>query len=185
MRSGAPRVIEFNCRFGDPEAQAVLARLRSDLPALCLAALARRLHEVSASIGIRAPRSASCWPRPGIRARCRLGAPINGLDRAAQLPGKVFHAGTELRDGQVVTSGGRVLCAVGLGADVAQRSAPPMIWSIASASPERNFAMTSVTGPSRAVAEQRGAQQAPPRRRAFAALAHRGYRGFVIAARSP
>ena len=117
--SGAPRVIEFNCRFGDPEAQAVLARLRSDLPALCLAALERRLDREPIDWDERAALGV-VLAAAGYPGSVRLGQEITGLDRATLLPGKVFHAGTELRDGKVVTSGGRVLCAVGLGAGVSQ-----------------------------------------------------------------
>ena len=127
-RSGAPRVIEFNCRFGDPEAQAVLARLRSDLPALCNAAIDDRLGEYvmdwdpRASLGV-------VLAAEGYPGAVQGGRVISGLERAAGLPGKVFHAGTELRDGQVVTSGGRVLCAVGLGGGVAaaQRAAYDLV----------------------------------------------------------
>ncbi len=118
-KQGAPRVIEFNCRFGDPEAQAVLSRLRSDLPALCLAALEGRLAvqhiewDPRAALGV-------VLAAEGYPGQLRLGQAISGLERAAQLPGKVFHAGTERRGEAVVTSGGRVLCAVGLGDKVAQ-----------------------------------------------------------------
>jgi phosphoribosylamine---glycine ligase len=116
--NGAPRVIEYNCRFGDPEAQAVLARLRSDLPLLITAALAHRLRgqhiewDERAALGV-------VLAAPGYPGPVQTGAVISGLDRAAELPGKVFHAGTGLRDGRIVTSGGRVLCAVGLGTGVA------------------------------------------------------------------
>jgi phosphoribosylamine--glycine ligase len=115
---GAPRVIEYNCRFGDPEAQAVLARLRSDLPALCLAALAGELagHAIEwdprAALGV-------VMAAPGYPGEPQLGAAISGLDTAAALPGKVFHAGTQAEGSRVLTSGGRVLCAVGLGERVA------------------------------------------------------------------
>jgi phosphoribosylamine--glycine ligase len=127
-RDGAPRVIEFNCRFGDPEAQAVLARLRSNLPQLCLAALDGRLAQQQidwdprASLGV--VMAAAGYPGP-----VRGGDAIHGLERAAALPGKVFHAGTELRDGAVRTSGGRVLCAVALGPAVseAQRAAYALV----------------------------------------------------------
>lgn len=121
---GTPRVLEFNCRFGDPETQPILMRLRSDLVALCLAAVDGRL-------GTEAdwdPRSAvgvvlAAGGYPGDYAR---GDVIAGLDDAARIPGvKVFHAGTAERDGQVVTAGGRVLCVCGLGDSVsaAQRTA--------------------------------------------------------------
>ncbi|MDE2219708.1 MAG: phosphoribosylamine--glycine ligase [Gammaproteobacteria bacterium] len=116
---GAPRVIEYNCRCGDPEAQAVLARLRSDLPALCLDALAGRLAGARIDWDERAALGV-VMAAAGYPGSVRTGAVITGLERAATLPGKVFHAGTELRAGRVVTSGGRVLCAVGLGAGVAE-----------------------------------------------------------------
>jgi phosphoribosylamine--glycine ligase len=115
--SGAPKVIEFNVRFGDPETQPVLMRLKSDLPALCEAALAGKLDRIEAEWDSRAALgvviAASGYPDT-----VRKGDVITGLDGAARLPGKVFHAGTALRDHQVVTDGGRVLCAVGLGATV-------------------------------------------------------------------
>ncbi len=117
--SGAPSVIEFNCRFGDPEAQAVLARLRSDLPALCMAALEGRLAgqhidwDERAALGV-------VLAAAGYPGASTPGARISGLERAAARPGKIFHAGTEKRGDAIVTRGGRVLCAVGLGAGVAQ-----------------------------------------------------------------
>ncbi|HEV7431664.1 MAG TPA: phosphoribosylamine--glycine ligase [Steroidobacteraceae bacterium] len=116
---GAPRVIEFNCRFGDPEAQAVLARLRSDLPSLCIAALEGRLAAQRIEWDPRAALGV-VLAAEGYPGKPQLGRPLSGLERAAQLPGKVFHAGTEQRGDTIVTSGGRVLCAVGLGAQVAQ-----------------------------------------------------------------
>jgi phosphoribosylamine--glycine ligase len=114
---GAPKVIEYNVRFGDPETQPVLARLKSDLTQLCEAALAGRLDRVEAEWDSRAALGvvlAAC----GYPEQVRKGDVITGLDGAARLPGKVFHAGTQQRGGQVVTDGGRVLCAVGLGATV-------------------------------------------------------------------
>jgi len=125
---GTPNVLEFNCRFGDPETQPVLARLTSDLATLCEAALAGRLDTVRAEWDPRAALgvviAASGYPEEP-----RLGDVIAGLDQAATLSGKVFHAGTRLEGGRVVTSGGRVLCAVGLGDDVAlaQRAAYALI----------------------------------------------------------
>jgi phosphoribosylamine--glycine ligase len=125
---GAPRVIEFNCRFGDPEAQAVLARLRSNLPQLCLAALDGRLAQQQIDWDPRAALGV-VMAAGGYPGAARSGDAIHGLERAAALPGKVFHAGTELQDGAVRTSGGRVLCAVGLGAKVseAQRAAYQLV----------------------------------------------------------
>jgi phosphoribosylamine--glycine ligase len=116
---GAPSVIEFNCRFGDPETQPIMARLRSDLTLLCEAALDGRLDGISmdwdprASLGVVVAAG-------GYPDAVRKGDAIDGLDAAARMPGKVFHAGTALdARGRVVTNGGRVLCAVGLGASVA------------------------------------------------------------------
>jgi phosphoribosylamine--glycine ligase len=114
---GTPKVLEFNCRFGDPETQPILARLRSDLTVLCDAALDGRLAaqpiewDPRAAVGV-------VLAAPGYPDTVRTGDVIHGLEAAAGLPGKVFHAGTSLRDGEVITSGGRVLCAVGLGATV-------------------------------------------------------------------
>lgn len=112
--SGAPRVIEFNCRFGDPEAQPVMTRLNSDLTMLCEAALDGKLDQAraewipQAAIGV--VMAAENYPETP-----RKGDVITGLDAAARLPGKVFHAGTTLNGNDVVTNGGRVLCAVGTG----------------------------------------------------------------------
>jgi phosphoribosylamine--glycine ligase len=121
---GTPNVLEFNCRFGDPESQPILARLKSDLLDLCEAALAGRLDEAKAAWDARAAVGV-VLAAEGYPDNARLGDVIAGLDEAARLDGKVFHAGTRLEDGKVLTAGGRVLCAVGLGADVAaaQRSA--------------------------------------------------------------
>ncbi len=128
---GAPKVIEFNCRFGDPEAQAVLARLRSDLPQLCLAALEGRLAQQQIDWDPRAALGV-VMAAAGYPETARSGDLIHGLERAATLPGKVFHSGTALRAGSVQTSGGRVLCAVGLGAKVleAQRAAYQLVQGI-------------------------------------------------------
>ena len=116
---GTPNVIEFNCRFGDPEAQPVIMRLVSDLTVLCEAAVDRRLHEVTAEWDSRAALGV-VLAAGGYPDAVNKGDVIGGLERAAQLPGKVFHAGTRLEAGQVVTNGGRVLCAVGLGTTVAE-----------------------------------------------------------------
>ncbi len=111
---GSPKVIEFNCRFGDPEAQPVMSRLNSDLTLLCDAALDGKLDQVSASwipqAALGVVMAAGNYPDSP-----RKGDIISGLEQAAKLPGKVFHAGTRLENNHVVTSGGRVLCAVGLG----------------------------------------------------------------------
>jgi phosphoribosylamine--glycine ligase len=121
-QDGTPNVLEFNCRLGDPETQPVLSRLRSDLPALCLAALAGRLDTVTAEWDPRAALGV-VLAADGYPETVRAGERIEGLERAAALAGdrgKIFHAGTRLAGEAVLTDGGRVLCAVGLGADVAQ-----------------------------------------------------------------
>jgi phosphoribosylamine--glycine ligase len=116
--SGAPKVIEYNVRFGDPETQPVLSRLQSDLTVLCEAALAGKLDTVSAAWDPRAALGV-VMAAHGYPEEVRKGDVVTGLARAEQLPGKLFHAGTTLRDDQVVTAGGRVFCAVGLGHSVA------------------------------------------------------------------
>jgi phosphoribosylamine---glycine ligase len=116
--SGAPKVIEYNVRFGDPETQPVLARLQSDLTVLCEAALAGKLDSVSATWDPRAALGV-VMAAHGYPDEVRKGDVVTGLERAAELPGKLFHAGTTLRNEQVVTAGGRVFCAVGLGTTVA------------------------------------------------------------------
>jgi phosphoribosylamine--glycine ligase len=121
---GTPNVLEYNCRFGDPETQPVLSRLRSNLTQLCLAALAGRLDRVPAEWDARAALGI-VLAAAGYPNTVRTGDVIHGLEAAAALPGKVFHAATRAEHGGVLTSGGRVLCAVGLGATVgaAQRQA--------------------------------------------------------------
>jgi phosphoribosylamine--glycine ligase len=125
---GTPNVLEFNCRFGDPETQPVLMRLNSDLTALCEAALDGHLDQMHAQWDTRAALGV-VMAAAGYPDSVRRGDVIAGLPQAALLPGKVFHAGTRLEAGQVVTSGGRVLCAVGLGERVsdAQREAYALV----------------------------------------------------------
>jgi len=125
---GTPNVLEFNCRFGDPETQPIMSRLRSDLTVLCEAALEGRLDEASMDWDSRAALGV-VLAAAGYPDTVRKGDEIRGLDRAAQLPGKVFHAGTTQRNDHVITYGGRVLCAVGLGESVsdAQRAAYALV----------------------------------------------------------
>ena len=118
---GTPNVLEFNCRFGDPETQPVLMRLKSDLVQLCSAALDGRLNQVDAQWDSRAALGV-VMAAQGYPDNYPRGDVITGLAAAARLPGKVFHAGTRLADGKVLTNGGRVLCAVGLGESVRRRS---------------------------------------------------------------
>ncbi len=119
---GVPKVLEFNCRFGDPETQPIMARLQSDFVDLLEAALDERLDQVSAQWDERASLGV-VLAAGGYPDSYRKGDVITGLEAAAQLEGKVFHAGTAEKNGQVVTNGGRVLCAVGLGHTVTQAQA--------------------------------------------------------------
>jgi phosphoribosylamine--glycine ligase len=145
---GTPNVLEFNCRFGDPETQPILMRLQSDLVDLCEAALAGggALDRVDVRWDPRAALGV-VMAAGGYPDAYRKGDPISGLDAAARLPGKVFHAGTCMQaatgtqavagthagagtklgagteTAQIVTAGGRVLCAVGLGDSVAAAQA--------------------------------------------------------------
>lgn len=115
---GQPKVIEYNCRFGDPETQPIMMRLRSDLAALCLAALDGRLDQVEADWDPR-PTLGVVMAAGGYPDGYDKGDAIHGLDDADSDTVKVFHAGTAEKDGQVVTSGGRVLCVTALGDSVA------------------------------------------------------------------
>ncbi len=117
MADGTPKVIEFNCRMGDPETQPILMRLKSDLAALCFAALDGTLGQRKAEWDERAALGVvmAAGGYPGSYAK---GSVIDGLDEADSDTQKVFHAGTSDVDGNVVTNGGRVLCVVGLGDSV-------------------------------------------------------------------
>ena len=119
--NGAPRTIEFNCRFGDPETQPIMSRLDSDLADLVQAALDRRLDKVQAEWN---PQTAVgvVLAAAGYPDSPRKGDAIEGMEAANKI-GKVFHAGTAVSDGHTVTNGGRVLCVVGLGDDVKQAKA--------------------------------------------------------------
>ena len=128
MPDGAPKVIEFNCRFGDPETQPILLRMRSDLVAHCVAALDGRLDAEHAEWDPRAALGV-VLAAGGYPGDYRKGDAIGGLDGLDSADAKVFHAGTAERDGRVVTSGGRVLCATALGGSVgeAQRRAYALV----------------------------------------------------------
>jgi phosphoribosylamine--glycine ligase len=130
-KDGTPNVLEFNCRFGDPETQPVLSRLRSDLVTLIEAALAGRLDTARADWDPRAALGV-VLAAAGYPEEPRTGDAIAGLDEAAKLPGKVFHAATRRDGARIVTAGGRVLCAVGLGDGVAaaQRAAYELVGRI-------------------------------------------------------
>jgi len=115
---GAPKIIEYNCRFGDPETQPIMVRLKSDLVALCLAAEEGRLDTQSCEWDSRAAVGV-VLAAGGYPASYRKGDVISGFDAAEATGCKVFHAGTAEKDGQVITSGGRVLCVTALGDSVA------------------------------------------------------------------
>ncbi|MFO1315937.1 MAG: phosphoribosylamine--glycine ligase [Burkholderiales bacterium] len=124
---GAPKVLEFNCRMGDPETQPIMARLKSDLVDLVEHAIDGTLDTVEAEWDRRAALSV-VLAAAGYPENPRKGDAIDGLDRvtpAAHPDVVVFHAGTALADGRTVVSGGRVLCVTALGDSVrlAQRAA--------------------------------------------------------------
>lgn len=117
---GQLKVIEFNCRFGDPETQPIMLRLRSDLVELCLAGTQGKLDEKTSDWDER-PALGVVFAAGGYPADYRQGDIIYGLPQQEAADGKVFHAGTRLdSNNNVVTSGGRVLCVTALGEDVAQ-----------------------------------------------------------------
>ncbi|MBT8068164.1 MAG: phosphoribosylamine--glycine ligase [Gammaproteobacteria bacterium] len=119
MADGTPKVIEFNCRLGDPETQPILMRLRSDLVAICSATLSGGLDRHGADWDSRAALGV-VMAAGGYPANYAKGNVITGLDVADSDTQKVFHAGTVVDGDIVTTSGGRVLCVVGLGDTVAE-----------------------------------------------------------------
>jgi phosphoribosylamine--glycine ligase len=115
---GEPKVIEYNCRFGDPETQPILMRLQSDLCALCDSALDGTLDQAQTSWDERCAMGVvlAAGGYPGDYGK---GFIIEGLDAPQDDNIKVFHAGTAMKEGKVVTSGGRVLCVTALAGDIA------------------------------------------------------------------
>ncbi|WP_305813001.1 phosphoribosylamine--glycine ligase [Photobacterium leiognathi] len=117
MSDGTPKVIEYNCRFGDPETQPIMLRMQSDLVELCLAAIDGKLDTVEskwdprASIGV-------VLAAGGYPASYNKGDVISGLPQQEVAGEKVFHAGTTNNQGDIVTNGGRVLCATAMGDSV-------------------------------------------------------------------
>ncbi|CAI1185938.1 MAG: phosphoribosylamine--glycine ligase [Serratia proteamaculans] len=116
---GQPKVIEFNCRFGDPETQPIMLRLRSDLIELCLAGAEGKLGEKTSEWDER-PALGVVLAAGGYPGDYNNGEIIQGLPQQESADGKVFHAGTRMQGDDVVTSGGRVLCVTALGETVAQ-----------------------------------------------------------------
>ena len=120
--NGIPKVLEYNCRFGDPETQPIMMRLKSDLAAMCSAAIEGKLNTVQAQwderVSLGVVMAAGGYPFD-----YRKGDVISGLPsptQPAKEDVKVFHAGTKEQDGKIVTTGGRVLCVVALGDSVSQ-----------------------------------------------------------------
>jgi len=119
-KSGAPKVIEFNVRFGDPETQPIMQRLQSDFVALVEAALDGQLDHVEARWDPR-PSLGVVIAADGYPGKVKTGDLVSGLDADFGVDAKVFQAGTKLdHDGNVVTAGGRVLCVCALGDDLPQ-----------------------------------------------------------------
>ena len=119
MADGTPRVIEYNCRMGDPETQPIMMRMRSDLVAICNATLEGTLGEQQAAWDSRAALGV-VLAAGGYPEAYAKGDVIAGLGKANSETQKVFHAGTAVSGDNVVTSGGRVLCVVGLGDTVGE-----------------------------------------------------------------
>ncbi len=118
IKDGEPRLLEFNARFGDPEAQPLVARMASDLVPVLEAVIDERLHEVTLEWR---PEPTVCvvMASGGYPGSYEKGKVISGLDEAASVPGVViFHAGTALKNGKVITDGGRVLNVNGIGKDI-------------------------------------------------------------------
>ncbi|TCN90765.1 phosphoribosylamine--glycine ligase [Shewanella fodinae] len=127
---GTAKVLEYNCRFGDPETQPIMMRLQSDLVSLCLAACRGELDQVTAEYDARAAVGV-VLAAGGYPDNYRKGDVIEGLS-LGNATAKVFHAGTKMQDGHVVTNGGRVLCATALGNTVttAQKAAYALVEEI-------------------------------------------------------
>ncbi len=125
---GTAKVLEFNCRFGDPETQPIMLRLQSDLVELCAAACAGKLDSMQIDFDSRAAVGV-VLAAGGYPDDYRKGDVISGLPTDDNREAKVFHAGTVLKDGQVLTAGGRVLCATALGVNVtaAQQAAYQLV----------------------------------------------------------
>ena len=131
LEDGTPSVLEYNCRFGDPETQPVLLRMKSDIVELCIAALEGRLDGVKAEWDNRASLGV-VMAAGGYPEKYNKGDVISGLPDTESDDIKVFHAGTAINNGNVVTSGGRVLCVTALGESVsiAQKKAYELVEKI-------------------------------------------------------
>lgn len=118
-KNGDIKVLEYNCRFGDPETQPIMMRLKSDLVELCQAALSKTLDRITTEWEPRAALgvvlAAGGYPDDYAKGHVITGLPTGEADDA-----KVFHAGTQLKGGEIITNGGRVLCACALGDSIAE-----------------------------------------------------------------
>ena len=112
-----PYVLEFNCRFGDPETQPIMMRMQSDLVELCLAALKKQLNQKNIQWDDR-PALGVVLAAGGYPEKYEKGLIIQGLTQIESSATKVFHAGTKLQNNSVITNGGRVLCATALGGNI-------------------------------------------------------------------
>ena len=123
-KNGVPKVLEYNCRFGDPETQPIMMRLNSDLAELCAAGVEGKLDQVKA-LWDKKPTVGVVMAAGGYPESYAKGAVISGIEDANSDLVKVFHAGTAEKDNETVTSGGRVLCVTALGDSVtdAQKNA--------------------------------------------------------------
>ncbi|HMO15066.1 MAG TPA: phosphoribosylamine--glycine ligase [Pirellulaceae bacterium] len=120
LTSTQPKVLEYNVRFGDPECQTILMRLKSDLLEIMLATVDERLHEISVPEWDERPAVCVVMASEGYPDKYRVGHEIRGLDEASKIENtKVFHAGTRRDGDKVVTSGGRVLAVTALGNSIA------------------------------------------------------------------
>lgn len=119
MADGTPKVIEYNCRFGDPETQPIMLRMQSDLVALCEDAIDGKLAGKTTEWDAR-PAVGIVLAAGGYPSSYNKGDVISGLPESSSRNEKVFHAGTKLINGKVTTNGGRVLCATALGDTVTQ-----------------------------------------------------------------
>lgn len=117
LEDGTPSVLEYNCRFGDPETQPILLRMKSDIVEMCLAALDKNLDQIHAEWDNRASLGV-VMAAGGYPGKYDKGDVISGLPDEENNDIKVFHAGTAIKDGNVVTSGGRILCVTALGESV-------------------------------------------------------------------
>jgi phosphoribosylamine--glycine ligase len=129
--TGTPKVIEYNCRFGDPETQPIMMRLKSDIVELCLLACAGKLDTATIDFDPR-PAVGVVLAAGGYPGTYAKGKVISGLETNQHPDRKTFHAGTTQINGEIVTAGGRVLCATALGETViqAQKSAYALLHEI-------------------------------------------------------